>query len=282
MSMFITSRYCSFSLTTDKPVSCQQAIVLAIELILAATVLAVGILGLLAAQGASIGALNGLGAMGLPAATVLISVGGIVIIIDFVAAIVVVMRRSLDEQGRVVFVGRTSKGDLITVRYPQASDAEAMWNYINVLSKERTFIRFQGEEISLEAEEKYLKSQLERIAKHTTVQLLVFCNEELIGWSEIDMEDKAYKHRGTMGISIAKEFRGKGVGSHLMSLVIGEAIKNLPGLEMITLCVFATNAVGIRMYERFGFTEYGKLPSGIKLEGKHVDQIYMYKEVSGF
>ena len=35
----------------------------------------------------------------------------------------------------------------IYFRYLVATDAEQMWEYINTLSKEQTFIRFQGEKI---------------------------------------------------------------------------------------------------------------------------------------
>lgn len=41
-------------------------------------------------------------------------------------------------------------------RYPQPTDLEGLRDYINQLSAERTFIRFQGTQVSLEEEEKYL------------------------------------------------------------------------------------------------------------------------------
>ena len=33
------------------------------------------------------------------------------------------------------------------------------------------------------------------------------------------------------------------------------------------------------MYEKFGFTEYGNLPEGIKHKGKYINHIYMYKKI---
>lgn len=152
-----------------------------------------------------------------------------------------------------------------------------MWEYINTLSKERTFIRYQGEEVSLEEETKYLNSQLEKISQKCAVLLLVFCEGKLIGISGIDMKDKIEKHIGVFGISVAKDFRGEGIGSKLMELVIEEVEKNLTGLEIITLGVFSNNDLAKKMYQRFGFVEYGSLPKGIKLEKEYADHIYMYK-----
>ena len=56
----------------------------------------------------------------------------------------------------IVEEGESKKGMVFTIRYPKSDDAVSVWEYINRLSKERTYIRFQGEEISLEKEGKYI------------------------------------------------------------------------------------------------------------------------------
>lgn len=182
------------------------------------------------------------------------------------------------EEGKIVFKNNFQNKEAV-IRYPIKEDAKLMWEYINALSKEQTFISFQGEEVLLEEEEKYLKSQLERISKNLSVLLLVVCEGKVIGISGIDMKVRTEKHIGVFGISIAKEFRGEGIGSKLMQLVTSEAEKNIPQLEIITLGCFANNELARQMYQKFGFLEYGNLPKGIKLEKGYVDHIYMYKVV---
>ena len=54
------------------------------------------------------------------------------------------------EFGKVAYQGKTSKGKELIIRYPNKDDAQLMREYINTLSEERTFIRFQGEKVSLE------------------------------------------------------------------------------------------------------------------------------------
>lgn len=183
-------------------------------------------------------------------------------------------------EGKIVFTGKTSKKNPITIRYPKSSDAKAMCEYINALSKERTFVSSQGEEVSLDEEEKYLKKQLEKIAKRMSVQLLVFSYKNLIGISGIEMGEKINKHTGTFGISIAKDFRKEGIGSLLMKLVMEEAVKQICQLEIITLGVFGNNSIAKKMYEKFGFSTYGNLPNGVKLPDGYVDHIYMYKKIN--
>jgi RimJ/RimL family protein N-acetyltransferase len=184
------------------------------------------------------------------------------------------------EPGKVIFNRQTKEGSQIMIRYPEASDVKDMWRYMNDLSAEKTYIRYQGEKISREDEEKYVNSLLERLVQNISLQLLVFIDQELVGTSNVDMQDRTDKHRGELGISIAKNFRGKGIGSLLMKATIDEAAKNIPSLEMITLCSFSTNLAGIKLYKKFGFIEYGVLPNGIKLDNGYEDLILMYITVN--
>ncbi len=167
----------------------------------------------------------------------------------------------------------------IIIRYPARYDAQALCDYINTLSKEQTYIRFQGEQITLEDEAKYLDGQLDKIAKKQAVQLLVFSNNQLIGIAGIDMKDKTESHEGVFGISLAKDYRGEGIGKILMRLVLEEAESNLPQLRIITLGVFSNNSLAMEMYKKFGFKEYGRLPKGVLHRGEYVDHVYMYKSI---
>jgi ribosomal protein S18 acetylase RimI-like enzyme len=182
-------------------------------------------------------------------------------------------------EGKIIFKGQTKDGKEYFIRYPKNGDAGVMTEYINTLSQEKTFIRFQGEKISLKDELKYLKGQLEKIQKKLTVQLLVICEGKIVGITGIDLRDRTEKHEGVFGISILKEFRNQGIGKIFLQLVLEEAEKNLPNLRIVTLEVFANNPIAQEMYKKFGFQEFGKLPEGIVYKGGYVDRLYMYKKV---
>jgi len=183
------------------------------------------------------------------------------------------------EPGKVIFKGKTAKGAEITLRYPKADDVDEMLRYINTLSKERTFIRYQGEQVTREEEKKFVNGILNKLKRKIDVHLLAFSKNKLVGITSVALKEKNEKHVGIFGISVAKELRGQGLGKLLMEKILEEAEKNLEGLKIITLEVYENNDIATNMYTKFGFKKYGKLPKGITYRGKFIDQNLMHKEV---
>jgi RimJ/RimL family protein N-acetyltransferase len=181
--------------------------------------------------------------------------------------------------GKVVFEGKTGKGLRVLIRYPNQKDLSELHRYINELSQELTFIRYQGEKISLGDEEKYFKAFFEQLKNSKCVKLLVFHKDQLIGVSDITLREFAMSHLGVFGITVAKDFRDKGVGKLLMKLVLEEAEKNLKGLRIIRLGIFANNPIAKELYAEFGFKECGRLPEVFHHKGSYIDEIIMYKKV---
>lgn len=183
------------------------------------------------------------------------------------------------QEGEVVFKGKAKKGTEIIIRYPTEKDLSFLLLYINTLSKEKTFISFQGEQMSIEQEKNYLDGRLSKIKNNESVYLLVFIGEKLIGDCHITLEEKISGHVGDFGISIAKEFRNEGIGKLLINLIFEEAKKNIKKLKIVKLGAFANNPIAISMYKKIGFVEYGRLPDGILYKGKFIDHVYMYKKI---
>jgi ribosomal protein S18 acetylase RimI-like enzyme len=182
-------------------------------------------------------------------------------------------------ESAIVYEGHLKNGDSYVLRYPQPGDEQMMTDYINALSAEKTYVRFQGEVLTVEEELAYLTGQLERIAHHQTVNLFIVTGQKIIGVSNIDMKDRTERHEANFGISIAKDFRGEGLGKILMEYMLKEAEKQLPNLKIITLSVYGNNDLAQNMYKKFGFVEYGTLPEGIIHRDQYVDHIFMYKKV---
>lgn len=189
----------------------------------------------------------------------------------------IVIKRNMKQ--KIFYKGKTKTGKDITIRLPEAGDLEQLLKFINDLSDERTFIRYQGEHETLESEKKFVDTRLKDIKDNKAVHLLAFNNDNLIGASEIHLSDKTEKHIGIFGLSVIKDFRGEGIGKLLMDLVIKEAVKKLDNLKIITLVVYSTNDIARNLYKQMGFTEYGKLPNGITRNEKFEDAILMYKNI---
>lgn len=184
------------------------------------------------------------------------------------------------KSGTVVYQGVSKAGKSILIRYVMLEDVQIMLDFINTLSKEQTYISFQGEQMLLEEEEKYVNDIVPKIENNEAIHLLAFSDDKLIGGSDIHRSNKKFdRHVGIFGITIAKDFRGEGIGSMLMSAVMKEAMQNIPSLSLISLALFGNNETARSMYEKFGFVEYGRLPKGIVHKGEYVDHVYMYKDL---
>ena len=183
------------------------------------------------------------------------------------------------EPGKIVYTGKSKSGKEIIFRYPTKDDLKSLWEYINTISKEKTFITFQGEEMTLEGEQRWLEGELQKIADCKAVQLLAFSDNQLVGVSGITMGERAVKHVGVFGITIAKDFRNDSIGTLLMNNVLKEAKKNLRDLKIVALGVFGNNPVAQKLYKKMGFIEYGNLPKGVMYRGTLVNHLAMYQEI---
>jgi len=179
-------------------------------------------------------------------------------------------------EGVTVFTGN-HKGIEITIRHVQRDDVEILLNFINTISKEQSFILYQGEQLTLDEESRYIEGYIKKAADHKATKLLAFHKDEFIGFADVTMKEKAENHVGVFGIILAKEWRNKGIGTFLMQKTLEEAEKNIPHLKIVTLGVFANNPVAKKIYEKIGFREYGLLPQGLQRKGNLVDHIYMFK-----
>ena len=180
-------------------------------------------------------------------------------------------------EGKIVFEGQTHKGLEVTLRYPRREDTYALWEFINTLSQEQTYILIQGIEISLEDEQHYVEGMLEDIAAGKLVQVLAFSGDRLIGNTEIRQEALSSSHVGSLGIAVAQAYRGQGVGELLINTVYNEAVARLRGLRMVTLSVFGNNPAAIHLYRKVGYVDYGLLPGGYRHRDQYVDRLYMVK-----
>jgi RimJ/RimL family protein N-acetyltransferase len=67
---------------------------------------------------------------------------------------------------------------------------------------------------------------------------------------------------GEIGMMVAREWRGRGVGSALVAAAIEWGREN--GLHKLTLSVFPHNEAAIRLYRKFGFAEEGRREKQIR------------------
>ena len=179
----------------------------------------------------------------------------------------------------IIFKGKSKRGADIVIRYPEMSDLKGLWKYINKLSREKTYIVYQGEKVSLKEEKDWLEKTLIRVKKGQEVDLSIFVGQQVIGMCGVRLGQKIKRHAGSLGLSIDKEYRGEGLGKLLMAETLKEAKKKLKGLKIVTLEVFKENEKAKNLYLKLGFKEYGYLPAGLIHKGKYTGEFFMYKEI---
>jgi len=177
---------------------------------------------------------------------------------------------------------KTKSGQVATIRYPKKSDLKAMLGYINKLSQEDTFITYSGEKVIKKQEKEFLDGILKGIKNHDKVCLLTFVDDNLAGVCTIERNKKGKKrthHIAIFGISIAKKYRGQGIGFELAQAAIQEAGKRITDLRIITLNVYGINNIAQNLYQKLGFKKFGRLPQGIFYHQKYIDELKMYLDL---
>lgn len=166
----------------------------------------------------------------------------------------------------------------LKMRFPNSKDAKNLCIYDNNLSKEKTFILYQGEAITLKEEEEYL-AKLEKVIKENRgAATIATIDNEVVGFGAIIVKPKIYSHIANVSISVAKKYRGQGLGKKIMENLLNMAT-GLKGVKILTLQVHSNNKVALNLYRKLGFKKYGLLPRGLKYHGKYVDEILMEKEL---
>lgn len=161
-----------------------------------------------------------------------------------------------------------------TLRRAEPADAAAVIAYMKrLLAEPNHNLRAEPDEFTLTVEE---EAEIIR-EKNTTpnsIFLVAEAEGEIIG--VLTCTGGVYrseKHSCDLGISVAQEWRGMGVGQALMEYAIRWAKE--VGLKRIMLFVFARNEGAIRLYERCGFQIEGRLRNDMYKNGEYLDGLVM-------
>jgi RimJ/RimL family protein N-acetyltransferase len=174
----------------------------------------------------------------------------------------------------------TSKSNrIINIRPLEVADSQKIYEYFKKVNDERTYILYQREKITLKYETNFVKNTVKKSNENKTIYLLAEYDNEVIGSCSIDKGILAQHHTADIGIIIAREFRGEGLGKFLMQQMIKEAKNKWQDLKIIQLDVFANNPIAQKLYQNLGFEVYGILPQGVYYRRRLVDKICMFKKL---
>ena len=170
------------------------------------------------------------------------------------------------------FIAKDSRE--VVLRTPKWEDLDDFLALINSLVDEKAEIA-RTEKVSREEEIDWLSKVLSRLEKDETFYLVAEVGGKVVAVSEISKRSGYEKHVGVIGIAIRKEFRDLGIGTEMIKTLVKQAQEI--GLKVLTLTAFATNKRAIRVYEKVGFVQTGRVPKKHFKEGKYIDEIIMTK-----
>jgi RimJ/RimL family protein N-acetyltransferase len=167
------------------------------------------------------------------------------------------------------------RGERITVRSAEASDAAAVISLIRDELNTHEFSVTQPDEFDKTEEEQAqtLEDFADRpgalflLAEHggTLIANLSFKNHPR----------RRMAHHGHFGIGVSEPWRGRGVGRALITTLLDWAAAS-QDVEKVCLGVFANNAAAIGLYTSIGFAEEGRRSREFKLgPGRYTDDIQM-------
>ena len=174
------------------------------------------------------------------------------------------------------FTDRT--GQEFVIRTPEVEDSAAMLAYVTSVAAETEFFVIEPDELPDQDEErKWIQERLDHPGK---ILLLAIASGTIIG--SLGFENGRFRriaHRGSFGIGVRKQWRGRGIGTALLRTFLDWAEAN-PVIEKVCLEVFATNERAIRLYKKLGFAEQGFGSKEVKRgPGEYVDVVWMYRFV---
>ncbi len=156
------------------------------------------------------------------------------------------------------------------VRPAMPSDARSFLALYRQVVSEGRFIRTEG----VTSGPRHFGKEFRRSRTEEHAELLAVAGGEVIGSLGISREaHPVNSHVASLGMMVAPEWRGRGVGSALLAEAIRWARD--VGVEKVALSVFPDNEAARALYRKFGFVEEGRLTGHSKKSIGYRDEIVM-------
>lgn len=160
----------------------------------------------------------------------------------------------------------------VELRLANTDDAHAIFELNQSLKAEDLFIVNEG----LPDTESDERGYLEYLKPDKTLFLLAMHEGTLLGYTlSLIGQFRMNAHIADIGISVKREFRGKGIGTQLLQGTLERLGKM--GVKKAALSVFSPNKDAIRFYRRLGFTAEGVRKKQWLYHKEYIDEVILVK-----
>lgn len=155
------------------------------------------------------------------------------------------------------------------VRPIAISDAARYRACLDSVARERRYLA-QLEALPLERIETFVRESVAQGA----AQFVAVDGSAVVGWADVFPNwAAAVAHCGTLGMGVLAEYRGRGIGTALLSACLAKAEAN--GISRVVLEVRADNTNAIRLYEKAGFAVEARMRHAMRFDGVYYDALQM-------
>jgi RimJ/RimL family protein N-acetyltransferase len=164
----------------------------------------------------------------------------------------------------------SNSNDELIIRKAVKSDAEGLIEYLNIIGGESDFLTFGIGQFgrSIEQEEEFIVNVQD---KENALFIIAEINGKIVGNLNFSGGPRQRNaHVGEFGVSVLKEYWGKGIGEELIKYLISWS-KNSGIIRKINLRVRIDNRRGISLYKKLGFLEEGVLKRDYLIDGEFYD-----------
>jgi ribosomal protein S18 acetylase RimI-like enzyme len=164
-------------------------------------------------------------------------------------------------------------GDPLPVVPMTAALAASFRACLDTVAREKRFLA-QIEAPPLERVQQFVADGIDKDA----VQFVALDGDRVVGWADVFPDwAHAVAHRGHVGMGVHPDYRGRSLGTRLLSACLTKAAAQ--GMTRIELEVRADNDVAIGLYRKLGFTEEGRMRRGMRFDGSYFDTLRMARLV---
>ncbi|NJL94743.1 MAG: GNAT family N-acetyltransferase [Anaerolineae bacterium] len=158
-----------------------------------------------------------------------------------------------------------------TIRAATPQDARALLASMqHLLSEPGHNLRLDADEFTLTEQQEAAFIEALRDAPNSTM-VLAQARDAVVGVLTLQGgKSRAEAHLTALGISVGPGWRGRGIGSALWQ-ACQSWLMNTPQVRQVLLCVLARNLEAVRLYQRWGFVEEGRLQRDMFRAGQYVE-----------
>jgi putative acetyltransferase len=158
----------------------------------------------------------------------------------------------------------------VEVRASRPGDAAGWLSHVADVAAEGRYIRTER----IDPSRRRMRRRLRESWTGRQAYIAAAAGDRIVGTLHIAREDgPATEHIASIGMSVDREWRGRGVGSAMLAEAFRWA--RWARVEKLGLTVYPHNQPAINLYKKFGFTEEGRLTGHSKKSYGYEDEIVM-------